>query len=415
MRIMKRFGIIILSVIILCSCENKRESPVAGNEGDILNTITVARSPMKAAEGTGLMEGESEPLSTNHEFGEGDLLYISQKSRANAPDFTVSDENSNLYIYQYFSNLEEEVRDWENGYNFKSISGRDPISWESVKNFGADGNTFSFFAMAFPKNNEVKFEVKTDQRGDGDDQYSTTNFLLSDILGAYHATSSLYTRLRFRLFHLMVYLKVTLYVPVYSDISTDPEYSYSGFRKGDVKQAEIVNAYSKFKIDWNANRSSDTEAPLTNTDGNKGKIIMYMHDPNFKNDDEGEDIILLNLENFYNGKEETDQVRAYNFSVLFPNQIFSKDDKLIKFTLTSPDDQVKYYYFSGSQIKSGDYALGQGTLQQLYLYLPRSSNQTILIGAKILPWGDSSTEMTVVKQPNGEDTGEEETGGNEDD
>ena len=82
-------------------------------------------------------------------------------------------------------------------------------------------------------------------------------------------------------------------------------------------------------------------------------------------------------------------------------------DNFLCFTLQSPySEDLRYYYFSGSQIvgdKSESYGLTQGTLQELHLYLPRKTNETVLVGAKILPWLPADTEMTVTKDPQSND------------
>lgn len=222
-------------------------------------------------------------------------------------------------------------------------------------------------------------------------------------MGAYHATSSIYTRMRFRLYHLMTYLKVTLYVPVYKGEFSEPEkQNYSGFNAGALKGGYLLNAITDFSIEWAASKSSDTEAPLvqSNQSSQRKNIKMYRHQV------DEDATVSLPVKDYYNGSvdgviDDMDEVRVYNFSVIFPTQAFS--DNFLCFALTTPGGDVKYYYFSGSQLLGADsdsYGLTQGTLQQLYLYLPRKTNQTVLVGAKILPWQNAQTDMTVSKQQN---------------
>lgn len=331
-------------------------------------------------------------------FETGDLLYFSQLTSSSSPNFTdLDDEAHPLYVYRY----NQKDANWSEGYNFEYTDNHSIFDWDMVASLGSVGNAFSLFAFYFPTNQEIEpkpsgsFRVEADQRGTTD-PYDRSNFMKSDIMGAYHATSSLFTRLRFRLFHLMVYLKVTIYVPVYEDYDDNDSFSYSGFKEGALQDAFVMNAYTDFTIEWQANRSSDTEAPLTQATGGRRNITMYRH-----KSDEGQIIEDFNVEDYYT-KEKfgTDRVRAYTFSVLFPSQQFN--DNFLCFKLLAPNNEtMKYYYFSSSQIIDGAdnsrYGLTQGTLQELHLYLPRLTNETVLVGANILPWFDANTDMTVTK------------------
>ena len=211
-------------------------------------------------------------------------------------------------------------------------------------------------------------------------------------MGAYHATSSAYTRMRFRLFHLMVYLHVRLYVPEYREEVNNDNYSYSGFDARAVEGAYILNAKTGFYIEWRTNRTSDTMAPLTTASGDKETIKVLAHEPN------NDEPIKLDVGKYYDkGNLETDMVREYHFSVIFPSQEFG--DNFLCFALRDKNNALRYFYFSGKQVlgDGSNYSLSQGTLQQLSLYLPRYTNETILIGANILPWNNSVTDMTVSK------------------
>ena len=389
---------------MLASCAHDgSEGPMAG--GHQQASVYVSYEQPKTAAGVVLADGENDDSAAIiiDKFEAGDLLYFSQLIQSESPNFTdLDNENHPLYVYKY----NEKGANWSEGYNFEYTDNRKIFDWDTVASLGSVGNAFSLFAFYFPTNRETMtnpsscFHVEADQQGTTD-KYDKSNFMKSDIMGAYHATSSLYTRMRFRLFHLMVYLKVTIYVPVYEDSDSDDSYSYSGFKEGALKDAFVMNAYTDFKIEWQANRSSDTEAPLTQTDGNKSNIKMYRHMA-----DETQIIEDFNVEDYYT-KEKfgTDKVRAYTFSVLFPSQQFS--DNFLCFKLLAPNNEtMKYYYFSSSQIidgaDNGKYGLTQGTLQELHLYLPRMTNETVLVGANILPWFDANTDMTVTKPQTGE-------------
>lgn len=376
-----------LALFAACAGPAPKE-PTPAEEERLLESVSVLRQQRNAAVGIDADDLTAPILPDG--FAEKDLLYFAQMSANVDPKFT---DDGNPYVYEYRQNPEA---DWGEEYNFRAANAR-PLDWKDVRVVGSVGNAFSFYAFHFPVDNAVRFRVEADQRGGQDAPFDTERFRKSDILGAYHATSALYTRLRFRLFHLMVYLKVTLYVPVY-DGETSDDYSdahYSGFLPGAMRQSYVRNAYTDFGIEWRANRSSDTDAPLTQITNTASRrdIIMYQHDPG------AEEIIEeFPVRDYYSGGTlGEDRVREYHFSVLFPEQSFG--EKFLCFELTAPDNSVKRYYFSGNQIvgDSGNYNLIQGTLQHLYLYLPRKTNETILVGAKILPWADASTDMTVTQ------------------
>ena len=396
---MKHILIYIFAFAMLASCVRD------GSEGTTVDerrqsSVYVSYEQPKTAPGIVIAddgEDDSAPIIID-QFEAGDLLYFSQQTSSKAPNFTdLEDENHPLYVYRY----NQKDANWSEGYNFEYTDDHKIFDWDTVASLGSVGNAFSLFAFYFPTNQNIEaklpdsFRVETNQQGT-EDIYDKSNFKKSDIMGAYHATSSLYTRLRFRLFHLMVYLKVTIYVPVYEDSESNDSFSYSGFKEGALQDAFVMNAYTDFTIEWQANRSSDTEAPLTQATGSKSNIKMYRH-----KSDESQIIEDFNVEEYYTKeKYGTDKVRAYTFSVLFPSQQFN--DNFLCFKLLAPNNEtMKYYYFSSSQIIDGAdnsrYGLTQGTLQELHLYLPRMTNETVLVGANILPWFNASTDMTVTK------------------
>lgn len=381
---MKHLYIAILILAFLSSCTDKDTTLPEDAEQTIVNNITVARNTR-----TDDPADESNGILTNNDFSEGSILYISQMGTTEPPNFpanTTSDNSEkNLYVYKWYENDEA---DWDYEYNFKPIGSSNPLNWSTIKSLGNVGNAFSLYAMYFPEEQKIRYDVELDQS-------EWKNFHKSDIMGAYHATSSLFSRLRFRLFHLMVYLRVKLYVPV---IKTEDN-GYSGFGENALKTAKVLNAIPNFDIEWRTNRTSDSDAPLTYSKGDRKDIIMYQHE-NLRQ------ITLDNVADFYpQGNITEDEVIEYNFSVLFPAQEFSKNNNILCFQLQTQgqekDDKVVNYYFAASQrIGSDDsgFNLTQGTLQWLYLYLPRTGNKTILISAKKLPWIDASTDMTVTEE-----------------
>ncbi|MCH5245872.1 MAG: hypothetical protein J1E84_05365 [Muribaculaceae bacterium] len=382
-----KYYLFILPVIVCWACSSTEQDDEPEQlTGEVVPKLYVAANkPLSAAEP---LANEDENMIIES-FDSNSILYFSQLGTTLTPNFSNFDETAQPYCYQYQYSPEVGAN-WDKGYNFKCKKSCKPFDWTLVPQLGSVGNTFSFFAMYFPGDNEVKWKVQADQS-------DKANFIRSDIMGAYHATSSLYTRLRFNLFHLMVYLKVTIYVPTHKDSDVNNNFSYSGFNEDALIGAYVLNANTQFDIDWLAVRSSDKMAPLTQSVDSKENIKMYTHSYT------GE-TIKINVRDYYNGGSITeDDVRAYTFSVIFPSQAFN--DNFLCFALKDVDNSTRYFYFSGSQIvgDSGNYSLSQGTLQELTLYLPRNSNETILVGANILPWKDSLTDMTVSKDPVGRD------------
>lgn len=390
------FSFFIFALLISCSQTESENPDIVSDRYQQYVEVGLEKRSMAAG-----IDAENDSLIIIDSFEEGDILYFSQLSSSIDPNFG---SNPSEYPYQYqYTYTPNETANWYQQYNFAAQTREGMLDWDVVKSVGSVGNTFSLYAMYFPVRNIIRFNVETDQTGGESDEYDKSNFMMSDIMGAYHATSSLYTRLRFRLYHLMVYLKVTLYVPEYDDEYSEQS-NYSGYQEGAMLGSFVMNALTRFNIEWRANRSSDTEAPLTQTNpqDSRSNIKMYQHVP------DEETIINLPVDKFVSPQllstieglqaDGTDKVREYNFSVLFPSQTFGDD--FLCFVLKTPEGNRKYYYFSGSQIvgDSGNYSLSQGTLMHLFLYLPRKTNETILIGAKILPWENSVTDMTVTKK-----------------
>ena len=202
-------------------------------------------------------------------------LYFSQLSPSKIPFGEVPDlvENKNLYHYNYGRRDIYPNPNWDDGYDFFPVEKSDMLDWDVVKQEGPIGNGFQFFALYNPYDNELhEFKVH-------EDQSSLENLLWSNVLGAYHSTSSIYTRLRFNLFHLMVYVRVKLYVPVFkyqNDDSGEAE-APSGFPADALQYATINQVYNQYSINWYADRSSDSEAPLTQADQTQPSIDIKMY------------------------------------------------------------------------------------------------------------------------------------------
>lgn len=396
----RTYWIWIFAAILMGACSEHEEGTQPTSEYCNDDCIFVAKNDVRKASGVGEDDTEeTEPIIIGG-FEKGDLLYFSQMPQGKDPNFSDFDKDALNYLYIYEYN-ETENASWSEGYNFQVHEDKKGFNWDDVLKVGPSGNAFKFFGFYFPVDQTPTWCVQTNQTGSKEDGYSKENFMKSDIMGAYHATSSIFTRMRFRLFHLMTYLKVTLYVPVYDGSSDNPDdLSYSGYNEGALQGGYVMDAITDFTIEWAVAKSSDSEAPLVQTkaDAKKQHIQMYRHQS-----DESS-IKSLEVADYYSEPVDgitdgVDKVRTYHFSVLFPTQNF--DGNFLCFALQTPGGTTKYYYFSAAQLISHDgdsFGLTQGTLQQLYLYLPRKTNQTVLVSAKILPWKDATTDMTVNKQ-----------------
>ena len=409
---MKTAGYILLMLTMLLlavGCADTDNSGQGTPDFEDSEDLFVTRQSVRMADGIETNQGnDSDPIIVDG-FNNGDLLYFSQMPQGKTPNFTNNTEAKNpMLVYQYSANP---AASWTDGYNFKVKEEGEGFTWANVIEVGPSGNAYKFFAFHFPVDQKPVWSVQADQTGGQDNPYDRSNFLRSDILGAYHATSAVYTRMRFRLFHLMTYLKVTVYVPVVKEYTDEKSNTvYTGFGENAMVGGYVMNAITNFGIEWAAAKSSDTEAPLVQTTASSQKtnIKMYRHKSNEEATEE------ISVGTYYGGDVEgitdgKDEVRAYTFSVLFPTQTFGEN--FLCFALKTPgstegNTDYKYYYFSASQLKFQEgnteesFGLTQGTLQQLFLYLPRKTNQSVLIGAQILPWKESVTDMTVNKQNN---------------
>ena len=317
------------------------------------------------------------------------VFYISQDGTSSdiEPNFS-SDDNDNLYTYVYYENPEaewgpeEESGENIGGYNFTAVNGR-ALNWTYIENIGMVGNGYVFCGLYFPADNQVRFSVEKDQS-------VLANHRRSNILGAKHSTRTAQNRLRFRLYHLMVYLNVTLYIPVYdADDNT-------GYLEDAVRQGTLLGFYSDFNVNWAAESgadlspdvSSDKESELTD-------IRMYLHP--------GSEETKIDISKFSDSDTDTgtERVRKYTLGVLFPSgvdDILSRD--ILRFTLMTPGGTEKNYVFSTSQIptSSTGLSLEKGHISNLELYLPRHDSDAIVIGAEILDWTHAYSNMTVLEE-----------------
>lgn len=433
---------------VLTSCSDEEtdfQGPGAASDGDDFFSNVTVILPEYKDDGAATTLDEMLLRST---FQEGDRIFISQMGTTTMPLFPINPtvNTPNLYCYEYDGNTEA---DWENGYNFVLSPTSGALEWDKIRALGSVGNTFSLYALYFPSGS-IGLNMQNQPNVYGVTEWENNRTAQGmkdyDVMGAYHAFSAPYQRLRFRFFHLMVCIRLTLYVPVYDPV-TDTGYGDNAFTQCRNQGINLVrdvipgaflglsgehasgsqtyrNMSRMWTIDYSANRSSDKEGPLvqciptTNqsygdprsnicmyADGSDDENNPYYYDARF------EEMTLTNVKDFYpSSPTNTERVRKYEFTAIFPPQKISGE--LMYFHLKKigtpaelkPEklntNSVARYYFGVNQLVTGknDISYTSGTMNHIELFIPRTGNNTVLISAKVLPWTTSFTDMTVVDE-----------------
>ena len=358
-----------LALVLTVSCsdgEKMKESDNSQNIGIFAST--------RAEEDGDVVYGSNSITDILEDSFENDfsIIYISQRGPNNVnPEFD-NPNSENLYTYVYYDNPSA---NWEGGYNFSSLGAKE-LDWENISSIGMIGSSYIFYSMYFPEDNKVRFEVE-------ENQSTLSNLRKSNILGARHTTADLNSRLRFRFYHLMVFMNVTLYVPVYDETDN------SGFLENALDGGTAININRHFYVDYASNPGADASPTVSLTGIELNDIQMYVH-PGFEETE-------INVADYYPwGDKETDRVRKYTLSVIFPAGQDITDRDLLRFALHMPGGTVKKYVFS--TLQNIQLLLDKGAVTQLALYLPRKENNTILINAEIIDWSNSSSEMNIVEE-----------------
>lgn len=544
-------------VSLFASCSSDAVLPAEDGEGEAFSDFVTEVSASCGGFSVGLSrsegDGAKKPVKSSNpedkdyilgmkEFKEGDKIYILQRGPSLTPKFpgnyfdrrNAAHKENNIYVYKY--DPDHGSANWGDGYNFKLKSEwSDPIKWSDVKSNGSIGNSFVFFAFCDnlrdlePDDNDplLKFwnttpgqitaspdfgpvtyyhhayggQWKKSDKVGGNYDYSNDWHVyhyqnhcgVPDFMGAYHTTSTLYSRPRFKFYHLLAYVRVTLYVPVeqtYEDtdpVTKKPVKRITGYDEtafvltndgtGDNNgQGAEIDDYragvnignhvsanrvlrTRFTIDWNANRSSDKDAPMTqvltnaNTPGFIYYYCMYLHNPrditdlrykpktaeeDLKAIEEGIGVEDLDVTEFVNNganaryltQQENndgasiyiDRVRRYEFSAAMPAQSIptsgdvggktatktlvdihvrapgTKDyTQLYNGTKNNRHNTFVEYTLSSDNFTAGknDFELKQGTITHLHIYLPRVDDKAILVKAEVKPWEETSAEMAV--------------------
>lgn len=350
------------------------------------------------------------------DFNENTVIQVSQKTR-NMDPFT-TDETTYDFSYIPFS-IDDTVEDpWNdpNSYNFGAAVEDDPLEWNKIGENGSWNGGFALFSLYFPQENQLR--EKPGENGTTvysvmQDQRDKQNLIKSDILGAYSSTPNLFTRIRFRLFHLMTYLRVRLYVPVYDD------QLLTGYHDGALQGASLTNVTPDFAIDWNAVRTPFTMGPAVSPLKGEGEIMMYQHPipdgltkypiTEIKYKD-----FIPDLDGFYDqglGDKEYDKVRIYDFSVILPPQRgeVGEDGKennftsthFLNFFLKSNSGVTNQYYFTQGQQGNNTVSsleMNQGIFQYLELYVPRVGNAVVYVKGSVNNWNQLGTEMVLTPE-----------------
>ena len=350
-------------------------------------------------------------------FDENSVLQISQHTATRIPFMNEDD----IYDFKFIKGQNDASWSDENTYNFAGYRQKVPLQWNTIGQGGSWNGGFALYCMYFPVENTIRSRVDEDGRtvyNVMQDQSTLENLKKSDILGAFHSTDKMFERLKFRLFHLMTYVRIRLYVPLYDDVK------HTGYREDALQYATLNNVTPDFAIDWSAVRSSDSQGPFVTPLSGEGEIIMYQHP--LEKGQTSHPITEIHYNDYFREgyfdqgiDGETDKVRVYDFSVIIPKQkgIIGEDGQESTFTSTdflnfyfrTNSGAVTRYYFNESfkgkgpdDIQSNDLKLNEGGVYQyLQLYVPRVGNQIIYFGGSVLPWGHYGSSMLL--QPEEED------------
>lgn len=415
----------ILSIFCSCGCE-RHAMPEDIDADEYVKGISVSIATRAKVESGASRSGDSGDKSLNIDelipyelaFDENTVLQISQQA-PNMPPFQTEDA---IYNYKYITTYEDDGNGWndDDAYNFTPYKQSESLRWTEISDRGSYNGSFSLYCLYFPLDNSIRSDVN-EAGGINyrvmEDQSTVENLKKSDILGAYHSTQEVFSKIRFRLFHLMTYFRIRLYVPVYDDEKN------TGYREGALQYASLDNVTPYFAIDWSVNRSSDEQGPVVSPLSGDGHIKMYQHPlPEGKTQHDIEEIKFGDyLPNGYYDQGidgEYDRVRVYDFSVVLPKQKgFVVDGKETNFTSTeflsfylrtNSGGTTRYYFsqsFKGSKTGDDDsdgsntLEMEQGIFQYLQLYVPRVGNQVVFVGAKVNPWNQMSSDMILKEQP----------------
>lgn len=328
----------------------------------------------------------------------------------------------NLYKYYYKKpNYEITWEDDPGGYNFFPTDTVTKMNWDDIKFWGLNNTGYVLYGLYYPYNNKLPY----DENGNVDfkveaEQTSKDALRKSNFLGAYHSSSKSGQRLKFKLYHLAAYLKVTLYIPVFNPNDTIVDAkgdtitgARTGFPADALLKAEVRNVYNHFRINWYGGRSSDA-APITavNKDFPRTNITMYMPEADEYADTDGlPPVEKIYIPDYVRNALDDPMFKEYDncwkitLTALIPGgqdypigdetyptgQTWTDTNFLRFYIRQNIGDEPLRYVFTGKSanglIGSGDNInISQGSLQHLNLYLPRYGARAILLNASVEDW-----------------------------
>lgn len=285
-------------------------------------------------------------------------------------DQTVTVPNKNLYKYVYYTNPSA---DWEAGFNFQPLNNSSALDWDLIASNGPLNSDYALGALFYPVDYEVFNAVQSDQS-------SYDDLLRSNVLGAWHRTNELKSRLRFRFFHLMSAARVTILIPDW-----DPA-DNSGFGENAAQSAYMLKMKREFSIDWPIQNTEESPVPQILSDAEPTDIKMYLESVS----NEVETVNLSSINSSFPDQEE--RIRRATFVILFPPQQPTTEGPAMRFFLNTMGGAEKRYVWYSNDFSESFY---RNTIINLILYLPRTENNAILIKSYIVPWTEAESEFNV--------------------
>ncbi|MCH5224872.1 MAG: hypothetical protein J1D77_02690 [Muribaculaceae bacterium] len=367
-----------LTAVCLLSCDDsarEKDFTPTGDSDDVALEFFFETRAGEDDETGGDVTGSSTQSDFEKYFEDGkSKVLISQRTTNMSLDFTPGSTNCYTYTYHAKPNAT-----WDKDYNFTPDT--DAFNWGRIIENGQYSNGYAFGALFFPRDYNYIEEVK-------DDQSTEKALYESDIFGAWHRTSSLRERLRFRLKHIMSKLLVNLYVPVL-DHETNTGLSV------DEIHATALNLRTDYTLEWGDRSSEDAPiAKLATTNPKPAKDIpMYMSYP-LSPEEINKDWTLDDLGNFNITDISSDKVKKFTFEVLVPEQ--SPTGDFLKFEIKSGTEEFSFLFNSNSlTTNSQGFGFESGCLNKLELYMTRRDNNIVLMKARIGDWTDASTDFKV--------------------
>lgn len=283
--------------------------------------------------------------------------------------------NTNLYKYVYYTNPNA---NWESGFNFQPFEDY-ALDWDQIEEGGVFNEGYALGALYYPIDYRINDAVEIDQR-----EYD--NILRSNVLGAWHVTNEIRSRLRFKFFHLMSAARVTLLIPEWN-----PE-NNTGFGENSADRAEMLSVRTEYDLRWPLNGTSEEPpTPLLKEDGQLNDIQMFLESVS-------NEVETINLKDIDPSKytDETERVRRATFTVIFPPQQPVKDGPAMRFYLTTMGGTEKRYVWYSDAIAQGTLDYRRSSVTNLVLFIPRTDNDAILIKSHIEPWTEAESEFTVI-------------------